>query len=55
MQRPKLLIYVAAFISLVASVTLWFTGHKTEGQFVGLWVPSILSLGAMLLSGTNRS
>jgi len=51
MQRPKLLFCVAAFISFIASVTLWFTGHKGEGQFVGLWVPSILSLGALLLSG----
>jgi len=51
MQRSKLLFCAAAFISLIASVTLWFTGHKGEGQFVGLWVPSILSLGAFLFSG----
>jgi len=51
MHRSKLLFCTAAFISFVASVTLWFTGHKGEGEFVGLWVPSILSLGALLLSG----
>jgi hypothetical protein len=50
MQRPKLLFCAAAFVSFIASVTLWFTGHKGEGQFVGLWVPSILSLGALLLA-----
>jgi hypothetical protein len=31
------------------SVTLWFSGHKLQGIFVGLWVPSILSLGAVVL------
>jgi hypothetical protein len=28
-------------------VSLWFTGHHDQGIFVGLWVPSILALGAM--------
>ncbi|MBT5402826.1 MAG: hypothetical protein HOL28_05210 [Crocinitomicaceae bacterium] len=31
-----------AFISFVLSVSLWFTGQKDEGMFVGIWVPSIL-------------
>ena len=31
-----------AFISFLFSVTLWFTGFKLEGIFVGIWVPSIL-------------
>ncbi len=39
------LILLAAGISFVFSVTLWFTGNETEALFVGLWVPSILSLG----------
>ena len=30
------------------SVTLWFTGNKLEGIFVGIWVPSILSLTSVL-------
>ena len=33
-----------AFLSFLMSVTLWFTGNKLEGIFVGIWVPSILSL-----------
>ena len=33
-----------AFISFLMSVTLWFTVNKLEGIFVGIWVPSILSL-----------
>ncbi len=36
-------------LSLVASITLWFSGYKEQGVYVGLWVPSILSLGAFLL------
>lgn len=34
----------AAFASFVASVALWFTLSREYGLFVGLWVPSILSL-----------
>lgn len=35
---------VLAFISFLFSVTLWFSGYKDEGLFVGIWVPSILGL-----------
>jgi hypothetical protein len=35
---------ILAFLSFLMSVTLWFTGNKLEGIFVGIWVPSILSL-----------
>jgi len=40
------LFLVAAFISLVFSIVLWFFFDKDAGVFVGLWVPSILSLAA---------
>ncbi len=33
---------VLAFISFLFSVSLWFSGFKLEGIFVGIWVPSIL-------------
>ena len=33
---------ILAFFSFLYSVTLWFTGQKLEGIFVGIWVPSIL-------------
>jgi hypothetical protein len=49
--RIKLLFLVASFVSLVLSVSLWFSGHESQGLFVGVWVPSILSLGALLLAG----
>jgi hypothetical protein len=44
----KISILVAAFLSFALSVGLWFSGMpeaKDSGLFVGLWVPSILSLG----------
>jgi hypothetical protein len=40
-DKPFLL---AAFLSLVASVSLWFLVDKLSGIFVGIWVPSILAL-----------
>lgn len=43
------LILVAALISFVLSVSLWFAGSREEGLFVGIWVPTIISLGAFLL------
>lgn len=47
--RAQLLILLAAGISFLLSVTLWFGGHELQGIFVGLWVPSILSLGTLVL------
>lgn len=50
MSRKKLghlLILAAVGVSLLTSVYLWFSGHREEGLFVGLWVPSMLS-GATL-------
>jgi uncharacterized membrane protein YfcA len=35
---------IAAFLSLVASISLWFLVNHDYGLFVGLWVPSILAL-----------
>lgn len=49
MTISKGLILLAAFISFVLSVSLWFTGNEQEAIFVGLWVPSILALGAVVV------
>lgn len=51
LDKAKALFCLAALISFFFSVYLWFYGHKQEGLFVGLWVPSILSLGALLIAG----
>ena len=49
-ERARLLFLAAAFLSFLLSVYLWFRVDRTQGIFVGLWVPSILSLGAFLQS-----
>jgi len=49
--KAVILFCTAAAISFLLSVYLWFGGQKEEGLFVGLWVPSILSLGALMLAG----
>ena len=45
------LFFAAAGLSLAASVYLFFSGQREEGIFVGLWVPSILSAGVLVLQG----
>ncbi len=53
-STPALVIALAAFFSFLLSVTLWFSGSREEGMFVGLWVPSILAAGAFLLVALDR-
>ncbi|MGV7224901.1 MAG: hypothetical protein ACQ9MH_25710 [Nitrospinales bacterium] len=53
--KVKGLFLIAAGISFVLSIYLWFNGHKDQGIFVGLWVPSILSSGALLLAGRGKN
>ena len=46
---------LAAAASLAMSVYLYFSGDevtdKLNGIYVGVWVPSILALGAFLVAG----
>ncbi len=51
----KLLVVVAAFLSFLFSVGLWFSGQREEGVFVGIWVPSILSFGCLMLVGQGEN
>ena len=48
-SKSKALYVLAAGVSFLLSVYLWFTGHKEQGQYVGLWVPSIFSFGTLML------
>lgn len=50
----KSLFFLAAGISLVASVAFYFSGDPERGIFVGIWVPSILSAGALLMAGHSH-
>lgn len=57
--KPKVIlqvsILVSAAASLALSISLYFAGNdesdKLNGIYVGVWVPSILALGAFILAG----
>lgn len=52
--RLRLPFLLAGFMSFLFSVWLYFVqGETTAGIFVGLWVPSIHSLGTLLLSAVD--
>jgi len=53
-NKSDYLILFAAFVSFVFSVVLWFSGMKVEGQYVSIWVPSILVFGLYLRTIQNR-
>jgi len=55
MRISKITILIAAGLSFLLSVYLWFSGDKDSGLFVGIWVPSILSFGALIHSGRNAT
>ena len=58
-MKPKLILQIcvllAAALSLALSITLYFAGDEQSGKlngiYVGVWVPSILALGAFILAG----
>jgi hypothetical protein len=50
----KISIPLAAFMSFLLSVYLWFTGSREQGIFVGIWVPSLLSFGAFVFAARDR-
>jgi hypothetical protein len=53
-SQSKALYVMAAGVSFLLSVYLWFTGSKEQGLYVGLWVPSILSFGTLMLKGSRN-
>ena len=54
MWKIKGLFLIAAGLSFLLSVYLWFNGFKDQGVYVGLWVPTILSSGALMLAGKGK-
>jgi hypothetical protein len=54
MNRSVMLWLLAAFLSFLGSVCCWFFIDRQTGLFIGLWVPSILSLGTLLSSLPRR-
>ncbi len=53
-MKSQYFFILAAFISFVFSVSLWFIGdsdlNRQQAIFVGIWVPSILSFGNLFNS-----
>ena len=47
-------IFLAAFLSMIFSIYLYHSGDTQNGIFVGIWVPSILSAGALLMVGHSE-
>ena len=50
----------AAFASFILSVSVYFnagddTNGRLNGIFIGIWVPSILALGALILANNQKS
>ena len=59
MQRNRIstgasLIALAALLSFLLSVTLRFADSRQEALFTGLWVPSILAVGAFYAALQGR-
>jgi hypothetical protein len=51
----KLVFLLAGTLSLALSVGLWFlTEDRETAIFVGLWVPSLFSLGALIAAGERE-
>ena len=48
--RSKVLWFLAAGISMLLAVYLFFTGDHERGIFVGLWVPTILAAANLLIA-----
>ncbi len=56
--KGDILIMLAAFLSFLFSVSLWFgfgmPANKEAGIFVGIWVPSIIGTGIYFNMAARR-
>lgn len=56
--KGDVMVLLAAFLSFLFSVSLWFGFgvelNKDAGAFVGLWVPSILGTGIFFHVAARR-
>ncbi len=50
----KLAFLLAGALSFLFSVYLWFFVDRLQGVFVGIWVPSMWSLGTLILATERR-
>jgi hypothetical protein len=58
LSKGDFLVLLAAFLSFLFSVSLWFGFgmpiNKDAGVFVGLWVPSIIATGIYFQVAARR-
>jgi len=54
MRIGRVTILIAAGLSFLLSVYLWFSGSREQGIFVGIWVPSILAFGAFVFASRKE-
>jgi hypothetical protein len=48
--KAKAIFFIAAMLSFLLSIYIYFViGDQQNGIYVGLWVPSILSAGTLLV------
>lgn len=50
----KIIIFTAAMLSMAFSIFLYYSGDSLNAIYVGLWVPSILAGGALLMVGYSE-
>ncbi len=48
MRKRDYTVLLSALLSFILSVYLWFSGEKEMGQYVSIWVPTILVYGIFL-------
>ena len=48
MRKRDLTVLLSALLSFILSVYLWFSGEKEMGQYVSIWVPTMLVYGIFL-------
>jgi len=55
-KKSDIFILAASLFSMSISIYYWFSGFQEAGQFIGLWVPSILGFGIYIkILSNNRT
>jgi hypothetical protein len=48
LSKVDIVMLLLAFLSLIVSESMWFSGEQEGAIFIGLWVPSILGFAIYL-------
>ena len=54
MRKRDFIVISSAFLSFILSVYLWFSGDKEMGQYVSIWVPTIIAYGIFVNTMPKR-